>query len=149
MSRLASRVILASMTVMGIAAVGCGGGGDPVVVVSGTAMVHPGSTTTLTATTINGDDSSYVWVTGDSSIATVDESGVVTGVAVGEAAITYGNFIQAIVNFVIIALVIFLIVRSFNKLQESKEAEAAAAPPTPSPEETLLTEIRDILQEKN
>lgn len=64
---------------------------------------------------------------------------------VGDAQILYGAFIQAIINFVIIAFVIFLIVRQYNKLQKQEE-EAPAAPPKPSAEETLLTEIRDILK---
>jgi large conductance mechanosensitive channel len=66
-------------------------------------------------------------------------------IQVGEATILYGNFIQAIVNFVIIAFVIFLIVRSYNKLQKEEE-EAPPAPPEPSPEEKLLAEIRDLLK---
>lgn len=66
-------------------------------------------------------------------------------IQVGEAVILYGNFIQAIVNFVIIAFVIFLLVRWYNNLQK-KEEEAPAAPPEPTTEEKLLAEIRDILQ---
>ena len=72
-------------------------------------------------------------------------------IQVGEATIAYGNFIQAIINFVIIALVIFLIVRSINKMQErtaKKEEAAKSEPPAPSAEEKLLTEIRDLLKEK-
>lgn len=72
-------------------------------------------------------------------------------ITVGNASITYGNFIQAIINFLIIAFVLFLIVRSINQLQErlaTAEAEAPAAPPEPSSEEQLLTEIRDLLKEK-
>ena len=69
-------------------------------------------------------------------------------IQVGEASILYGSFVQAIVNFSIIAFVLFLIVRSFNKLQKEEE-EAPAAPPEPSPEETLLTEIRDLLKEQS
>lgn len=67
---------------------------------------------------------------------------------VGEATILYGSFIQAIVNFLIIAFVVFLVVRSFNKLQKAEE-EAPPAPPEPSPEEKLLTEIRDLLKAQN
>ncbi len=66
-------------------------------------------------------------------------------IVIGDAEILYGNFIQAIVNFVIIALVIFLVVRSYNNLKKQEE-EAPAAPPKPSPEETLLAEIRDLLK---
>jgi large conductance mechanosensitive channel len=69
-------------------------------------------------------------------------------IQVGEATILYGSFIQAIVNFLIIAFVLFLIVRSFNKLQKEEEA-APAPPPEPSAEEKLLTEIRDLLKERD
>lgn len=70
-------------------------------------------------------------------------------ISVGSASITYGNFIQAIINFLIIAFVLFLIVRSVNKLTESRaKEETAAPPPEPTAEEKLLTEIRDLLKEK-
>lgn len=69
-------------------------------------------------------------------------------IEVGEATILYGSFIQAIVNFLIIAFVLFLIVRGFNRLQKQQE-EAPPAPPEPSPEEKLLAEIRDLLKEKS
>jgi len=69
--------------------------------------------------------------------------------------LTYGNFISAIINFLILALVVFWIVKVLNKIAEAgkkKEEEAAAAeppaPPAPSAEEVLLTEIRDLLKEK-
>ena len=69
--------------------------------------------------------------------------------------LTYGNFLAAVINFFILALVVFFIVKGINKLSEigkKKEEEAPAAPPAPpapSAEETLLTEIRDLLKEKN
>ena len=69
-------------------------------------------------------------------------------IQVGEATILYGSFIQAIVNFLIIAFVLFLIVRGYNKLQKEKEA-APPPPPEPSPEESLLTEIRNLLRERS
>ena len=68
-------------------------------------------------------------------------------IQVGDAQILYGNFIQATVNFLIIAFVLFLIVRSYNKLKV-KEEEAPAPPPEPSAEEKLLTEIRDLLKDR-
>ena len=68
-------------------------------------------------------------------------------IEVGDAVIAYGNFIQAIINFVIIAFAVFLFVRSYNNMQK-KEEEKPAAPPAPSAEETLLTEIRDLLKNK-
>ena len=78
--------------------------------------------------------------------------------AVTEIALNYGNFIQTIIDFIIIALCIFFVVRFITKLREKAEAlkkkeeeEAAAAPPAPpepSAEEKLLTEIRDLLKEQ-
>ncbi len=68
-------------------------------------------------------------------------------ITVGDASITYGNFIQAIINFLLIALVVFLIVRSLNRMKRPK-VEAPAAPPAPTVEEKLLTEIRDLLREQ-
>ena len=68
--------------------------------------------------------------------------------------LTYGNFISAVINFLILALVVFWIVKILNKLSElGKKKEDAApaeepAPPAPSAEEVLLTEIRDLLKEK-
>jgi len=62
---------------------------------------------------------------------------------VAEVAIKYGNFIQTAIEFLIIALVIFLIVKAYNRL---RAAEPPAPPPAPSQTETLLTEIRDLLQ---
>jgi len=70
-------------------------------------------------------------------------------VKVGEATITYGNFIQASINFVLIALVVFLLVRGINRMQKrQKEETPVAKAPEPSTEEKLLTEIRDLLREK-
>ena len=68
--------------------------------------------------------------------------------------LNYGNFISAIINFFILALVVFFLVRGLNKLSElgkKKEAEAPVeepAPPEPSNEEKLLAEIRDLLKNK-
>jgi len=66
--------------------------------------------------------------------------------------LTLGNFISAIINFFILALVVFFIVKGINTLSEmgKKQEEAAPPPPPPEPskEELLLTEIRDLLKEK-
>ena len=63
-----------------------------------------------------------------------------------------GNLLSAVINFFILALVVFFLVKGLNKLTEmgkKKEEEAAAAePPAPSAEEVLLTEIRDLLKNK-
>jgi large conductance mechanosensitive channel len=64
---------------------------------------------------------------------------------VGDATITYGNFIQAIINFLLVALVLFLIIRSINRFNRKEEA-APPPPPEPTTEERLLTEIRDLLR---
>ncbi|WMS30056.1 large-conductance mechanosensitive channel protein MscL [Fusobacterium nucleatum] len=61
-----------------------------------------------------------------------------------QAAIRYGMFIQEIVNFLIIALCVFVAIKLINKLQKKKE-EASAPAPGPTKEEVLLTEIRDAL----
>jgi large conductance mechanosensitive channel len=66
-------------------------------------------------------------------------------ITVGEAQITYGNFIQAIINFLLVALVLFLIIRSINRMSRRKP-EAPPAPPEPTAEERLLMEIRDLLR---
>ena len=68
--------------------------------------------------------------------------------------LNYGNFISAVINFAILALVVFFLVKGLNKMAEigkKKEEEAPAeepAPPAPSAEEVLLTEIRDLLKNK-
>jgi len=68
-------------------------------------------------------------------------------ITVGDAVVAYGLFLQAIVNFVVIAFVIFLVVRSYNRMRKEEE-EAPAALPAPSAEEVLLTEIRDLMKAK-
>ena len=62
--------------------------------------------------------------------------------------IGYGAFIQTVIDFIIIALCIFLVIKLMNRLHKKKEDEPAA-PPEPSKEEVLLTEIRDLLKEQN
>jgi large conductance mechanosensitive channel len=62
-----------------------------------------------------------------------------------EVAIAYGAFINTLIQFLIIAVVIFLLVRAVNSLKR-KEAEAPSAPPAPTPSEELLAEIRDLLR---
>lgn len=66
---------------------------------------------------------------------------------VGGAQITYGNFIQAVLNFIIMAFIVFCMVRAINKLSRKKDAPPPP-PPGPSAEEKLLTEIRDLLKEQ-
>jgi large conductance mechanosensitive channel len=66
-------------------------------------------------------------------------------VIVGDAALTYGNFIQAVFNFLIIAFAVFWLVQAVNRFRKQEE-EKAADPAAPTTEERLLTEIRDLLK---
>ncbi|KAB8180355.1 large-conductance mechanosensitive channel protein MscL [Lysobacter maris] len=77
------------------------------------------------------------------SPASVDAAGA----EIAEVAIRYGAFIQTLVDFVLIAFVIFLFIKGYNRLKKSAEAEAeAAAPAEPSEDVLLLREIRDSLK---
>ena len=58
----------------------------------------------------------------------------------------YGNFITVLINFVILAIIIFLLVKAMNRLMR-KKVEAPAVPPAPTKEEVLLTEMRDTLKQ--
>ena len=73
------------------------------------------------------------------TLADAKEAGAVT--------VNYGVFFNEIVAFIIVAFAVFFLVRSINSLKR-KEEEKPAAPPKPSVEETLLTEIRDLLKAK-
>ena len=76
--------------------------------------------------------------------AVMDGENVVTP----EVALRYGNFIQVIIDFLIIAFAIFMLLKAVNKFNKKKE-EAPAAPEAPPADVQLLTEIRDLLQKKN
>lgn len=84
----------------------------------------------------------------------LDEAGNVVQAAVAEVTVNYGSFLQNVVDFLIIALAIFFMIKGITKLtelrkkKEEAKVETPAAPPAPSKEEVLLTEIRDILKEK-
>lgn len=82
--------------------------------------------------------------------------GVITGgidftglkATIGDANITYGNFIQNIVDFLVVAFCIFLMIKGINKLSKKKE-ETSATPPAPTKDQELLAEIRDLLKKQN
>ena len=76
-------------------------------------------------------------------IGGIDFSGL--SITAGSAVITYGNFIQAVINFLIIAFAVFMLVRAVNRMYK-KPAAAPAAPPEPPADVKLLTEIRDLLR---
>ena len=91
------------------------------------------------------DFSAWKWVLKE---AVLDETGAEVAAAVS---VNYGNLISVILDFIIIAFAIFCVVKAINKaraLTEKQEEEAPAAPPEPSAEEKLLTEIRDLLKNK-
>ena len=69
------------------------------------------------------------------------------GVVEGTVAVLYGDFITNIIDFIIVAFVMFLIVKAVNKLNRKEEEEAPAPPAGPS-QEDLLVEIRDLLAKK-
>jgi len=78
-----------------------------------------------------------VWITGKADVSSLS-------VKIGEATLAYGNFLQAIINFLIIAFVIFLIVKAMNKVIKKKEEEK----PAKSDEVKLLEDIRDLLKKQ-
>lgn len=63
----------------------------------------------------------------------------------GAPILAYGNFIQTVFDFIIIAFAIFMMIKAMNRLKR-KEDEAPVAPPEPTTQEKLLTEIRDLLK---
>jgi large conductance mechanosensitive channel len=67
--------------------------------------------------------------------------------AAGAVTINYGQFINAVIRFVIVAFAVFILIKQINRLAR-EEPKAPAAPPEPPRQEVLLTEIRDILKEK-
>lgn len=75
--------------------------------------------------------------------ASVDAAGNV----IPAVSINYGLLVNTVINFIIIALAIFMVIKAMNTMKKKEEA-APAAPPAPSSEEKLLTEIRDILSSK-
>lgn len=73
------------------------------------------------------------------TLAAAKEAGAVT--------MNWGIFINAVISFIIVAFAIFMVIKGFNKMKAEEEA-APEAPPEPSVEETLLTEIRDLMKAK-
>ncbi len=95
------------------------------------------------------------WEIKEAQPEVLNEAGEVIEKAVAAVTLNYGAFIQNVIDFLIIALSIYFVIKGITKLstmRKKKEEEAAAAtppaPPAPSKEEVLLTEIRDLLKEK-
>ena len=84
----------------------------------------------------------FVNLTMGSTFASVAEAE-----AAGAPIIKYGIFINTILDFVIVAFAIFLVIRGLNKLKRKQEAAPPPAPPGPTPDQKLLTEIRDLLRQ--
>ena len=70
-------------------------------------------------------------------------------IKVGDASVGYGAFIQAMIDFVIVAFVIFMILKMINKMKANFEQEQAEEPDEDSADVVLLTEIRDLLKQQN
>ena len=92
-----------------------------------------------------GDFKSLKWVLKDSVPAAQGRE------AIEEVAINYGNLISVILDFIIIAFAIFCVIKAINRLHKKPEEVPVEepAPPEPSAEEKLLTEIRDLLKERS
>ncbi len=89
------------------------------------------------------DFSKMVWELKPGTKEMIDEAGNVTTAATEAVAIKYGAFITVAIDFIIVAFVMFLIVKGINRM---KKAQPAPAPAGPTNEEVLLTEIRDALK---
>lgn len=81
------------------------------------------------------------------------EDGIMIGgrFTINGVSFNYGAFLSAVINFLIMALILFMLIKAVNKLMtigKKKEEEKPAAPPAPSKEELILTEIRDLLKEQ-
>ncbi|WKJ88982.1 large-conductance mechanosensitive channel protein MscL [Methylomonas montana] len=83
----------------------------------------------------------------DLAVTIKEASKNAAGVDVPAVVISYGKFIQTLIDFTIVAAAIFLIIKILYSFKKKAE-EAPAAPPAPSNEEILLTEIRDLLKNK-
>lgn len=90
---------------------------------------------------LSGIDFSNLFI----NLSGTDYSSLKAAKDAGAATINYGVFLNALINFLVVALVIFFIVKAVNQLKR-KPAEAPATPPAPTREEELLTEIRDLLK---
>ena len=99
---------------------------------------------------IGGVDFSTLKLVLQEGVAAVMDGDVVVTEAVKEVSINYGNFINTIITFLIVAFAVFMLVKAYNKMEKKKEeAPAPAAPPAPSKEEILLAEIRDELRKRS
>lgn len=78
----------------------------------------------------------------------LDAAGVKNIAELTWGAVKYGNFLSAIISFLVIALVLFLLIKGINATKKKEVAAPPATPPPPPAQEVLLAEIRDLLKEK-
>lgn len=81
----------------------------------------------------------------DGTKPVLDAAGNIITREVPEVYIKYGEFISTLIDFIVVAFAMFLVIKAMNRLK-SQEAETPAAPPAPTPDQQLLTEIRDLLK---
>lgn len=79
------------------------------------------------------------------NLSGVDYASLSEAQAAGAPVIRYGQFINQVINFIIVAFAIFILIKQVNRFKKKEEA-APAAPPPPAPDVVLLTEIRDLLK---
>lgn len=94
---------------------------------------------------LGGVDFSDLFVTLSEGTVTGPYATLAAAQEAGAVTINYGVFANAVISFLIIAFSVFMVVRAFNKMKRAEEA-APTAPPPPSKQETLLSEIRDLLK---
>jgi len=90
----------------------------------------------------NVDFAQFFVVLGDGEFKTIEAAK-----GAGVPTINYGLFINIVIDFIFVAFAVFMLVKGINALKR-RQAEAPAAPPAPSAQEVLLTEIRDLLKHK-
>ncbi len=91
------------------------------------------------------DFSDKKWILQEGRKEVVDAGGQVVNPAVTEVALQWGGFITTLLDFIIVAFVMFLVIKAINRMKKKEEA-APAAPAEPTATEKLLTEIRDALK---
>ena len=93
---------------------------------------------------IGGVDFSALYI----NLSGTDYESLAAAQEAGAAVIAYGNFINVAIQFVIVAFAVFLLVKGVNSMMKKQEAAPPPPPPGPTPTESLLTEIRDVLKSK-